>query len=274
MAQTYLKGAVPTVHRIDLPCEQTGFLCPPPHDVHIKFLPNLPPLAGWTLLAHATAGRPDALARWLAEHPGIEDVRVEPGLAPKLLRATVARLPPTWETASSFARVHHLDLAADGQASWFIEGAKADILSFVEDLEARQGVPLKATEVRCRPVHERHRAPISRRQFEALSAAVAMGYYDIPHRIDLRALAAQSGISLGSLSELLRRAEAAVLTHYVDASLMGWPVSPKDAPNPFQPMETLLQPVTTRAGGADEGGWRPPREGARTHPSERLVRRR
>ena len=32
MAQTYLKGSVPTVHRIDLPCEQTGFHCPPPSD--------------------------------------------------------------------------------------------------------------------------------------------------------------------------------------------------------------------------------------------------
>ena len=241
MAQKYLKGSAPTVHRIDLPCAQTGFKCPPPHDVHIKFLPNLPPLEGWTLLAHAAAGKPDALAAWLAEQD-FQNVRVEPGLAPKLLRATVAELPKVWAAAASFAKVHHLDLAADGHASWFIEGAKADILAFVEDLERKQKVPLAATEVRCRPVNERRRAPISRRQFEALSTAVAMGYYEIPHRIDLRTLAAATGVSLGSVSELLRRAEGAILTHYVDANLMGWPLADEDELRSFRPMINILRP--------------------------------
>lgn len=247
MAQRYLRGKAPTVHRVDLPCAQTGFLCPPPFDVHIKFLPNLPPLQGWTLLAHAAAGKPDALARWLAQHPGIEDIRVEPGLAPKLLRARTARLPPLWAAAASFTKVHHLDLAQDGNASWFIEGDHDEVLAFVNDLEERQDVPLAATEVRVRPVHPaKEKAPISRRQFEVLSTAVAMGYYDIPHRLDLRALATQAGVSLGSLSELLRRAEAAVLTHYVDRSLMGWPAS-DEIPNPFRPVAELMLPFATPA---------------------------
>ncbi len=244
MAQTYLRGTAAAVHRVDLPCEQTGFACPPPFDVHIKFLPNAPPGQGWTLLAHAAAGAPDALARWLAKDPRIAEVRVGPGLAPKLLRATVRALPPLWEAAASFVKVHHLDLAADGSAAWFIEGDRQRVAAFVQDLERRQRVPLAATEVRCRPVHERDdKAPISRRQFEVLSMAVAMGYYDIPHRLDLRALAARAGISLGSLSELLRRAEAAVLTHYVDAALMAWPADDDGPPNPFKPFEELLRPV-------------------------------
>lgn len=228
------------VHRIDLTCDQTGFLCPPPFDVHIKFLPNLPPLQGWTLLAHAAAGRPNALASWLAEHPGIKDIRVEPGLAPKLLRAKVAALPDLWAAALSYVRVHHLDLSAEGHASWFIEGSKKDVHAFLEDLGRRQDIPLQATEVRVRRVDPEGRAPITRRQFETLATAVAMGYYEIPHRLDLRALATQAGVSLGSFSELLRRAEAAVLIHYVDSSLMGWPASEKDLPNPFKPVEALL----------------------------------
>ncbi|MEA3137343.1 MAG: hypothetical protein QOJ26_1188 [Thermoplasmata archaeon] len=242
MAQTYQKGARSTVHRIDLPCDQTGFQCPPPFDVHMKFLPALPPLQGWTLLAHAAAGKPDALARWLAEHPTIKDIRVEPGLSPKLLRATMVKLPPLWESAASFVKVHHLDLTADGHASWFIEATSDQVLAFVNDLETKQDLPLKATEVRVRPVRElMEEAPISRRQFEALATAVQMGYYDIPHRLDLRTLAKQSGISLGSLSELLRRAEAAILTHYVDTSLMAWPPSKEEPPNPFRPIENLVQ---------------------------------
>lgn len=252
MTQKTVPGLAPAVYRIDLGCEQTGFSCPP-FDVHLKFLPNGAPLRGWTLLAHAAAGTATALAPWLAGHPGIQDVRAEPGLAPKLLRATVKELPPLWAAAASFARIHHLDLSVDGHASWFIEGARPAILAFIADLERRQ-VKLGATEVRCRPVSERQRAPISRRQFEALSTAVAMGYYDIPHRLDLRALAVQTGVSLGSLSELLRRAEAAVLTHYVDAALMGWPASAEEPPNPFAPIATLLEPVVeTAPQGASAG---------------------
>jgi predicted DNA binding protein len=83
---------------------------------------------------------------------------------------------------------------------------------------------------------------ISRRQFEALSTAVAMGYYEIPHRIDLRALAKTTGVSLGSISELLRRAEATILTHYVDSNLMGWPLAEEDELRSFRPMVDLMRP--------------------------------
>jgi hypothetical protein len=85
---------------------------------------------------------------------------------------------------------------------------------------------------------------------------VQMGYYDIPHRLDLRQLAKQTGISLGSLSELLRRAEAAILTHYVDSSLLGWPLAGESPPNPFKPIENLLQPaVLARAEQDDAPQW-------------------
>lgn len=241
------------MHRIDLPCDQTGFDCPPPFDVHLKVIPNLPPLAGWTMLGHAAAGRAEALARWLAGQAGIRDVRVEPALAPKLLRASLAELPELWAMAASHVRVHHLDLSTDGHASWFIEAPRKEVLAFLQDLERRRDIRVKATEVRMRKVEPDSHAPISRRQFETLATAVAMGYYDIPHRLDLRALAVQTGVSLGSLSELLRRAEAAVLTHYVDSSLMGWPASDEDPPNPFKPVEALMRPALGRSGPGMSG---------------------
>lgn len=241
MTQTFLKGSMPTVHRVDLPCEQTGFTTPP-FDVHLKFLPSPVAGDGWTLLAHAAAGKPDILSRWLAAHPGISNIRVAPGLAPKLFRATTKELPPAWTTVSSFAKVHHLDLAADGHASWFIEGVRDQIWALVKHLEVTPTVPQAAPDVRCRPVHSgRTDAPITRRQFEALSTAVALGYYEIPHRLDLRSLATKTGLSLGSVSELLRRAEGAILTHYVDSSLMGWPLGEEET-NPFKPIANMLRP--------------------------------
>lgn len=240
MTQTFLKGTIAGVHRIDLPCERTGFTAPP-CDVHLKFLPSPATQEGWTLLAHAAAGKPAALARWLKPQPGITDIRVAPGIAPKLLRASAADLPPPWTTVASYVKVHHLNLAPDGNAAWFVEGPREQIVGLVQQLEADADPPLAGTEVRCRPVHSgRGRATLTRRQFEALSTAVALGYYEIPHRLDLRALASRTGYSLGSISELLRRAEGAVLTQYIDASLMGWPMADEAAADPFRPVLSLL----------------------------------
>ncbi len=247
MTQTYLKGTNATVHRIDIPCEQTGFSTPP-FDVHIKFLPSPALGEGWTLLAHAAAGKPDILAKWLKTHVGIENIRVAPGIAPKLFRASTAALPLAWAKVATFAKVHHLDLGADGHASWFIEGVRDQVWALVQDLESTGRAPLGATEVRCRPVYGgRSDAPISRRQFEALSMAVALGYYEIPHRLDLRQLASRAGLSLGSISELLRRAEGAILTHYVDSHLMGWPLPDEERVDPYKPMANLLRPAGTFA---------------------------
>lgn len=240
VTQTYLKGTIAAVHRIDLPCAQTGFTTPP-HDVHLKFLPSPATNEGWTLLAHAAAGKPDALARWLTPHPLITDVRVAPGIAPKMLRARASALPPEWATVASYAKVHHLNLAPNGNAAWFVEGARDQVLALVHHLESTSKTP-GATEVRCRPVVGSHQsALITRRQFEALATAVSLGYYEIPHRLDLRQLATRTGLSLGSVSELLRRAEAAILTHYIDASLLGWPLGDETPPNPFRPVVNLLR---------------------------------
>jgi len=241
MTQTYLKGNMATVHRIDLPCDRTGFSTPP-HDVHIKFLPS-PGQQGWTLLAHSAAGKTEALARWLKQYPGIDQVRVAPGLAPKLFRATVAALPPTWAKVASYVKVHHLDLGADGNAAWFVEGLRDQVWALVQQLDGTPTErPIGPTEVRCRPVTGSDMPIISRRQLEALSTAVALGYYEIPHRIDLRQLAATTGVSLGSVSELLRRAEGVILTHYVDSRLMGWPSPDEDALRSFRPMLNMLRP--------------------------------
>ncbi|HUR61204.1 MAG TPA: helix-turn-helix domain-containing protein [Candidatus Thermoplasmatota archaeon] len=242
MSHTSLRGTAANTHRIDLPGDKTGFTTPPV-DVHIKFLPPPADSPGpWTLLAHAAAGKPDILARWLRPHPGILDVQVAPGIAPKLLRAKVAAPPPAWMQVASFVKVHHLDLGPDGHASWFVEGVRDQVWALVQMLEGPTD-PRGQSDVRCRPVHGgRADAPISRRQFETLSVAVALGYYEIPHRIDLRTLASRTGVSLGSASELLRRAEAAVLTHYVDSSLMGWPGLADEQPvYPFRSVENIVR---------------------------------
>lgn len=238
MVQKFSKGAGPAVHRIDLTCEQSGFRVPPA-DVHLKLLP--PSVAGgpWTLLAYAAAGRPSKLGPWIRQLPGFVDLRVEPGLAPRFMRATLEAPPAPWAIATPFVKVHHVDVGADDQVSWYVEGPRPRIAALLKALQPTQAPEPVA--VRCRPVHLAARpAPLSRRQFDAVAVAVSLGYYDIPHRIDLRSIAQRTGGSLGAISELLRRAEAAIITHYVDASLMGWPASADQPPNPFVAVQDLL----------------------------------
>lgn len=161
LTQTFLRGTAPTVHRIDLPCERTDFSVPP-CDVHIKFLAPRSLGDNWTLWAHAAAGKPDVLARWLSPHSGIEHVRIGPGIAPKQLSAKATTLPPAWTAVTSFAKVLHLNLGADGHASWFVEGVRDQIWALVKHLDSSQATPSPATEVRCRPVYGSANAPPSR----------------------------------------------------------------------------------------------------------------
>lgn len=59
------------------------------------------------------------------------------------------------------------------------------------------------------------RAVLTPRQDAILRECVRRGYYDIPRRTTLRALAKELGLSATSLSLLLRRAEARLALGYV-----------------------------------------------------------
>jgi predicted DNA binding protein len=61
--------------------------------------------------------------------------------------------------------------------------------------------------------------PLTKRQRRALVAAHEMGYYDLPRPVTLRTVAARLGTSATALSELLRRAEAALVEHALE---LGW----------------------------------------------------
>jgi hypothetical protein len=71
-----------------------------------------------------------------------------------------------------------------------------------------------------------------------------MGYYDIPHNLDLRTLAATMGISLGSVSELLRRGESAVIMNYVD-SLASAPWDPLEESEWHDSQDASYAPLVT-----------------------------
>ena len=225
MTQAFQRQAV---HRIDMPAGQAGFPAPP-CPVQLKFLPSSP-AGGWVLLANCQPDSTGAVAAWLAGQQGLQDIAIGPGIAPRLVRAHAAALPPTWAMAATLAAVHHLDLRGPS-ASWFVEGAAEDIAALLDRLRSAGPPAAEAGPVRCRSIRVAGTpAVITRRQQEALATAVAMGYYEIPHRVDLRRLAERSGVSLGSFAELLRRAESSVLSHHVDSRLLAWSAWDDGAP--------------------------------------------
>ncbi|MHB8633733.1 MAG: helix-turn-helix domain-containing protein [Thermoplasmatota archaeon] len=205
MQNTILAEGVTMARRIDLPCALVG-LEPPPCRVHLKFLRVG---SGWTVLARTIPGRAPAVGHWLeAHHPDV--VALAPGLAPQVLRAEFHVPPPYWANWLNLIRVHHLDVTPDGMTSMFVSGTVLELETLLN--WARQ----VDQSVFCRRTGA---IPgLTPRQADALNAAVALGYYEIPHRLDLRALAKNLGISVGSVSALLRRAEAAVILAYADTS--------------------------------------------------------
>lgn len=200
--------AVPLVvaRRVDLPCSMVGF-SPPPCNVHLTFLP-----VGdrWTLVALSAPGKPAQVARWLQQYSP-SAINLAPGLAPKLLRAHFDALPGQWGDVLAAVLVIFIELTPEGSASIFIEDSEARVERFVDsvqvDVQVRQRVTQSGTE----------RVKLTARQLEVLALAVALGYYETPHKLNLRLLAEKLGISVAAVSELLRRGESLIITNYVDS---------------------------------------------------------
>lgn len=199
-----------TVHRkfrVDVPGEHLGFT-PPPCPVHIKFRPLG---TGWTVVVHTPPGRPPAAARWLETFSPISS-HITPGLSPSVLRANFEGIPDPWRSFLGAVVVEYLEVAVDGSASLFIADSPEKVETFVATLRANE--PL----ARSRLMNTDTARPLlTARQKEIICLAVALGYYEVPHKLYLRTLAKKAGISVGAVSELLRRGEALIVANYIDA---------------------------------------------------------
>ena len=227
----HAKPAPPILaRRIDVPASALGFAAPP-CTLHIKFLRVG---TAWTLVALTPPAKPPLAARWLEAYEPTS-ITIAPGLSPKVLRATFVKLPPAWETVLTTVVVHYLELTPEGSASLFVEDTPAKVERFMAGL--RVGEPTaRSRKTQSGP----ERVRLTARQLEVVSLAVALGYYEIPHKLNLRTLAKKVGLSLGAVSELLRRGEAIIVANYVDAlSEAQWQASnapaPPAAPQPPPP---------------------------------------
>lgn len=200
--------------RIDVSCEPAGFPVPP---VAVHLTPRVRQTreTGWSLTARMDAGKMRPVVDWLDRW---DPARVEPaeGLAPKSLHAEFEEICDPWQILEA-VRVDHMVLTPAGTATLVVDDVPPRVDGFVQSMRGRIG-PMDR--FRVRDYHGKvdfRESRLTRRQEEVVSLAVALGYYEVPRKVDLRGLAEKLELSLGATSELVRRGEAMIVSSYIDA---------------------------------------------------------
>lgn len=204
------QGAAPalaSIRRFDVPCALLG-LTTPPVRVQMRALVTK---GRWSVLALVAAGQATLALPWLAQTiPG--EVLVGPGLAPRLITTVVDALPVRLAPWLAMESVMQVDIGPHGVATVFGQGAEAQL----HDLGVVLGVPRISANV---PPDEP--CQLTARQADVLRLAVAMGYYDLPHRVDLQQLGDAMGLTASATSQLLRRAQRKIVRAFVQAETLG-----------------------------------------------------
>lgn len=187
----------PSVHRLELPASVLGLPAPPTYTE----LALQRGRDGWRV--HALAGREqaDGILRWLRALGG-EGVAVVAGREPGV-KARLAQLPAPLEFAHGLVGLRRVGAGSDGSAFLVAEASKARFDEVMRRLEA-QRTPENAI------------PELTARQAELLQVCKDRGYYAVPRQATLRDIAADLGISPTALSRALRRAEARILSAYVE----------------------------------------------------------
>ena len=186
-----------------------------PRTLHLRVIPTR---GRWTMVVHARGRpRPDpGVVRWISSLKPMR-LRLPPPGAASVYSAELSELPPAMAHLVHNFRVGLIVLSPDGTARAMLEGLRSDIESFA-------GSALRAAPAPILPAAEIWATDLTDRQRWAVELAVKEGYYVIPRRANLRALAKRSGMSAAALSELLRRAEACIVGSFV--ALLPEDVSP------------------------------------------------
>ncbi len=168
---------------------------------------------GWRLMAWSEDGEIEGAVAWLKEMDGWT-----PAATTKrpehLVVLEAADLPSGWTWARNPKGAITLTLRPDGRASISAEGLAKDLGPFVSYWEG-EGHTVSTSAVPSPIAPDIGAGILTRRQSEALSRAAAAGYYDIPRRVRLEDLASEMDMSMGGLSELLRRAESRLVKAYI-----------------------------------------------------------
>lgn len=200
--------------RLEIPCSQLG-LEPPPANVHIRLAPRP---NGWLIYLWNRDGVRDPLLAWFGRHLEVQAMPGSPA-QPRVSVLEARDLPASWTPLVEDLGVDLMVVEPSGVLRLSLRGPRSSLQRFVDGLSSEAGGatveevgPAKAAE----PL-------LTDRQREVLVHALSSGYFEVPRRIRLKELSAELGLSEGSLSELLRRAEGRVLYWFFEEGLDGQP---------------------------------------------------
>lgn len=188
--------------KLTVPCDRVGF-DPPPADVTIKVLALED---RWRLFVWTTNGGSDRMGSWVADHA---QGALRRRIRERLSVYDLPELPRAWSWWQASFDVLAAQLSHAGQADLVLRGSEDTLRSFTAGLGSTGELG---------PVQEISSGLLTQRQHETLAMALSEGYFEVPREIRLADLAEKIGTSIGSLSELLRRAEANILETYLEAT--------------------------------------------------------
>ncbi|MFB6163730.1 MAG: helix-turn-helix domain-containing protein [Haloarculaceae archaeon] len=158
--------------------------------------------------------------RRLAANPHVRSVRVLDRLDDRVLYR-IDWEDPVEELITGLADLDATILEAHGEHSWTfrIRFASAVGLAAFHDFCTDRGIDYQLIRVHALP-DDATGLPygLTEPQYEALSAAVERGYFEVPRRVSFAELAADLGISEQALSERVRRGANTVLRQALSRS--------------------------------------------------------
>lgn len=212
---------------------------PPPRPVTVQAVRSLGRVG---LLVSATGATWDEVREWVErDHPGNASFQ----RMGRIVRVDFRKAPAAWSALLDATSYHHAILTPDGLATLTLRGRRGQL----HDLLAGplKVIPGARPDLRSVSTGGFERGPqLTDRQRAALLAAHQAGYYRIPRPINLRRLARAQGISSPALSELLRRAERAIIDDYVAEARRRGDAEPGRAPVPA-PAEPAPDPAPLEA---------------------------
>ncbi len=157
---------------------------------------------------------PEELVRHLREARGVVETELSKADKTRVVGTVTTHDCPV---CSTFAGLNCFLVSAETKGpdrmEWrvFVNGER-DMKSLFRRLD-RNKVKYSVVEL----THTMQKREVTSRQEEIVRVALDLGYFEFPKRIRLEDLAQKLGLSAGTLSEILRRAEKHILSKYFDS---------------------------------------------------------
>lgn len=183
------------------------------HSAKVKILSCMPLAKGGArdlVELSAPADRIEDAIRELKDDPHFEKVDVARPGKERALATVTARMCGLCNTIASSNCFHLSTFNEDGNILWKIIASDIGPLNKLIERLRKQGYAVEVKKIK----EIKRREDLTRRQEEIIRIALEKGYFDNPKRISIRELGELIGVSISTLSEILRSGQKKILASY------------------------------------------------------------